>query len=370
MTNPGKPAQPTSKYEEERLRAAEQSQFVYLQGQIDELRRLLKEQSNKYAWAIEQVRRVEANVSQLEELLDRQRQEVAQTLDNYRRDITALRKEVAGALVKIDEGLRPMREMQAQIQQLGEARRQDRDAIASLFLRIDDLEQRIVAWNAQIKEAEERHRTLQAHLNGVTAADEALRDEMRRLSEDLQIEKQSLRRQAVEAQQLIADIHPTLEAHASRLNRLDEIRQHIDLFAEQLPPQITQLNERIDEIISEIKRVERVSTERFLMNQERLEEIRQQQDEKITSLAETEEQHLRQLHAWLDRIDAWLRELEQRQNRTASHLEHVQRESMAYLADLERRDVRLIETLLAALRAQADEIHAEQVERGRTSQDR
>ncbi|MBO9326681.1 MAG: hypothetical protein J7463_15315 [Roseiflexus sp.] len=369
MTNPGKPAQTTSKYEEERLRAAEQSQFVYLQGQIDELRRLLKEQSNKYAWAMEQIRRVEASVSQIGGLLDRQRQEMAQTLDSYRRDIIALRKEVASALVKIDEGLRPMREMQSQIQQLGEARRQDRDAIAPLFPRIDDLEQRITSWNAQIKEAEERHRTLQARLNDFTAADEALRDEMRRLSEDLQIEKQSLRRQVVEAQQLIADIHPTLEAHASRLNRLDEVRQHIDLFAEQLPQQIAALNERLNAIPGEIKRVERISTERFLMNQERLEEIRQQQDEKIASLAETEEQHMRQIHTWLDRIDAWLRELEQRQNRTSSHLEHVQRESLAYLADLERRDVRLIETLLAALRAQADEIHAEQVERGRAPQD-
>lgn len=368
MTNPGKPSGSASKYDEERLRAAEQSQFVYLQGQIDELRRLLKEQSNKYAWAMEQVRRVEANVVQIEGLLDRQRQEMTQTLDSYRRDITALRKEVAGAMVKIDEALRPMRDMQAQIQQLGEARRQDRDAIAPIFARIDDLEQRVASWNAQIKEAEERHRSLAARLNELAAADETLRDEMRRLNEDVQIEKQSLRRQAVEAQQLVADIHPTLEAHASRLNRLDEIRQHIDLFTEQLPPQITALGERINEIAGDIKRVERISTERFLMNQERMEEIRQQQDEKIISIEENEEQHLRQLNAWLDRIDAWLRELEQRQNRTASHLEHMQRESLNYLADLERRDLRLIETLLNALRAQADEIHAEQVERGRTPQ--
>jgi chromosome segregation ATPase len=368
MTNPGKPGNPASKYDEERLRAAEQSQFVYLQGQIDELRRLLKEQSNKYAWVMEQVRRVEASVVQIEGLLDRQRQEMAQTLDGYRRDITALRKEVAGAMVKIDEVLRPMRDMQSQIQQLGEARRQDRDAIAPIFARLDNVEQRVVAWNAQIKEAEERHRALAARLTELTTADEALRDEMRRLNEDLQIEKQSLRRQTVEAQQLVADIHPLLEAHASRLNRLDEIRQHIDLFAEQLPQQITALGERINEIVGEIKRVERISTERFLMNQERAEEIRQQQDEKIASIEEAEEHHLRQLNAWLDRIDAWLRELEQRQNRTASHLETVQRESLAYLADLERRDVRLIETLLNALRAQADDIHAEQVDRGRVPQ--
>ncbi|MFQ3631008.1 hypothetical protein [Roseiflexus sp.] len=368
MTNPGKLGGSASKYDEERLRAAEQSQFVYLQGQIDELRRLLKEQSNKYSWAMEQVRRVEASVAQIEGLLDRQRQEMTQTLDAYRRDITALRKEVAGAMVKIDEALRPMREMQTQIQQLGEARRQDRDAIAPIFVRLDDLEQRVASWNAHIKEAEERHRSLAARLSDFTAADEALRDDMRRLSEDLQIEKQSLRRQAVEAQQLVADIHPTLEAHASRLNRLDEIRQHIDLFAEHLPPQITALGARMDEIVGEIKRVERISTERFLMNQERVEEIRQQQDEKIASIEETEEQHLRQLNAWLDRIDAWLRELEQRQTRTAGQLEQVQRESFAYLVDLERRDVRLIETLLNALRTQAEEIHAEQVERGRAPQ--
>lgn len=363
MTNPPKP----SKYDEERLRTAEQSQIVYLQGQIDELRRLLKDQSSKYAWAMEQVRKVEASVAQVDGLLDRQRLELNQMLDSYRRDIATLRKEVAGAMVKIDEGVRPIREMQAQIQQLGEARRQDRDALAPLFTRLDDLEQRVANWNSQIKEAEERHRAIAGRLNEFTAADEALRDDMRRLNEDMQIEKQSMRRQAVEAQQLVADIQPTLEAHTNRLNRLDEIRQHIDMFAEQLPGQIAALDERIGGVVGEVKRVERISTERFLMNQERLEEVRQQQDVKIASIEESEDQHVRQLTGWLERIDGWLRELEQRQSRTAGHVDSVQRESLSYLVDLERRDVRLIETLLAALHAQVDEIRAEQVDRGRNS---
>ena len=120
----------TSKYEEERLRAAEQSQIVYLQGQIDELRRLIKDQTNKYNWAMEQVRKVEATAAQTEGLFERYRQEVAQSLDSYRRDIAALRKDIAGALVRVDEGGKPIREMQTQIHQLGEARRQDRDQVA------------------------------------------------------------------------------------------------------------------------------------------------------------------------------------------------------------------------------------------------
>ena len=92
----------TSKYEEERLRAAEQSQIVYLQGQIDELRRLIKDQTNKYNWAMEQVRKTEAAVTQVQSLVERHAGEVLQSGEAVRRDVVALRKEVAGALVKID----------------------------------------------------------------------------------------------------------------------------------------------------------------------------------------------------------------------------------------------------------------------------
>src|SRR4029450_10289148 len=71
----------TSKYEEERLRTQEQSQIVYLQGQLDDLRRQIKEQGNKYNWAMEQMRKVEGSVAQVEGLYERYRQEVAQALD-------------------------------------------------------------------------------------------------------------------------------------------------------------------------------------------------------------------------------------------------------------------------------------------------
>src|SRR5215208_495049 len=102
----------TSKYEEERLRTQEQSQIVYLQGQIDELRRHIKDQTNKYNWAMEQVRKVEGEVVQIGGLFERHRQEIVQSLEGYRRDIAVLRKEVASALIKIEEGSKPIREMQ------------------------------------------------------------------------------------------------------------------------------------------------------------------------------------------------------------------------------------------------------------------
>ena len=356
----------TSKYEEERLRTQEQSQIVYLQGQLDDLRRQIKEQGNKYNWAMEQMRKVEGSVAQVEGLYERYRQEVAQALDGYRRDIATLRREVAGALIKIEEGTKPLREMQTQIHQLGEARKQDRDMVAGWVVRVEELEQRALTWQARVKEGEERDRALADQLEGLYAAGEALRAELRKFNEELQIEKQSLRRQAVEAQQIVADVRPILDDHHSRLIRLDEIRQRIDLFTTELPERIEALDGKLAEQGLDIKRVERVSTERFLMNQERLEELRQQQDERLTALHETDEQHLRQLTVWLERVDGWLRELDQRQARSASRFENLLRDQQGLLTELDQRDVHLISTLVTTLKDQLEHFKAAQIERGAT----
>jgi chromosome segregation ATPase len=360
----------TSKYEEERLRAAEQSQIVYLQGQIDELRHLIKDQTNKYNWAMEQVRKAEAGAAQTEGLFERYRQEVAQSLDGYRRDIAMLRKEIAGALIKVEESHKPLREMQTQIHQLGDARKQDRDQVAGWLRRIEELEERTVSWQSQIREGEERHRTLASQLEGLYSADEGVRAEVRKINEEIQIEKQSLRRQAVEAQQLIADVRSILDDHHSRITRLDEIRHQIELFTTELPTQILTIESKLPEVMNEIKRVERVSTERFLMNQERLEEVRHQQDDKVVALQETDEQHMRQLTAWLERLDGWVRELEQRLARALSRIDATQREHAAHRGELERRDIQVIDALAAALREQLEKIKAEQVEQGHAALER
>jgi chromosome segregation ATPase len=358
MTNPDL----TAKYEAERLRVHEQSQIVYLQGQIDELRRLLKDQTNKYNWAIEQIRKTEAAVGQVQGLFERHTEEVTQTTELVRRDVVALRKEVASALVKIEEGVRPIRDMQSQIQQVAEARKQDRDFVAGWFTRIEHAEQQLLTLQAQIKEHDERQRQLQLQIDRLREADAATVQETRRVNDELQIEKQSLRRQAVEAQQLVADVRNTIEDHASRIARLDEIRKQIDLFAEALPRQYSELAAKLPDLLVEIKRIERLSTERFLMNQERLEDLRQQADEKIGVLQEAKDQHLTQLTSWLERIDGWLRELEQRLTRATQRLESTQSTQMTRIVELERRELSNLSSMLATMRDQVERTRAAQIE--------
>lgn len=351
----------TAKFEEERLRAHEQSQIVYLQGQIDELRRLIKDQTNKYNWAMEQSRKTEAAVVQVQSLFERHIEEVNQGLEASRRDIAGLRKEIAGALMKIEEGIKPIREMQAQIHQLAEARRQDRDQVFPWFGRIEELEQKSLDLQSQIKEAEERQRQLVKQLDGLREADSIAIQEARRVGEELQVEKQSLRRQAIEAQQLVADMSSFFEDFDARLARIDEVHHRVELFAVTLPDQITEVASKLPDITAEIKRVERVSTERFLMNQERLEDIRHQSDEKLVELHETDERHLRQLTTWLEQVDSWVRELEQRLSRSSSRLESAQYTHIARIAELEQRELMVITALSDAFRQQAESIKMAQV---------
>lgn len=351
----------TAKYDEERSRAAEQSQMVYLQGQIDELRRLIKDQTSKYNWAIEQNRKTEAAVAQVQGIIERHREEIAQSVERSRRDIIELRKEVANALMKIDEGIKPLREMQSQIHQIAEARKQDREHIFPWFARIEALEQQIVALQAQIKEGEDRTRQLAMQLDRLRDADTVAIQEARRVGEEFQVEKQSLRRQAVEAQQLVSGVYEVLKEHDARIKRVDDLHEQVLLVTETLPPQITEVASKIGDILTEIKRVELAATDWFMLNQERLEDLRQQSNEKLSVLHETDEQHLTQLTAWLERLDGWIRELEQRFSRGITHLESFHHEHIARIAELERRELHVIRGLTAAFREQCDFVEAEKV---------
>jgi chromosome segregation ATPase len=267
-------------------------------------------------------------------------------------------------LIKVEESSKPIRDMQTQIQQLGETRRQDRDQIAGWLVRIEELEQRALTWQSQIREGEERHRALASQLEDLFAADESVRAENRKYNEELQIEKQSLRRQAVEAQQLVADVRSILDDHHSRIARLDEIRQHIEALTVNLPEQISTIESKLPEITNEIKRVERVSTERFLMNQERLEEVRQQQEDKVAAIQETDDLHQRQITSWLERLDGWMREIEQRLARAVNRIDQTQHQHDDHLRDLEGRYYQFMDALASTLRGQLEQFKADQIERG------
>ncbi len=354
----------TAKYEDERLRAQEQSQLVYLQSQIDELRRQIKDTNGKYSWAMEQSRKSEAVIAQLQGLIERQTQEQLQTLEGYRRELTALRKEVANSSIKIDDNVKPLRDIQLTIAQHNEHRKQDLQTAQSWFARIELVEQRMNEFDARLREALDGQRGFSSHLDTLRAADAEVMQDVRKLSEDIQIEKQNLRRQAVEAQQMVVDSRSAVSELQSRIELVDEKQKGLEAEVESLPAQIEFVRAQLPDMIMELKRIERVSTERFLMNQERLEELRSQHNEQLDDLRSTDETHLRQITSSLERFDVWCHEYEAKLSRTQNRLEDVQIAHLSRMQDYERREVQALSDILSAFQARLNIAQGEIIERG------
>lgn len=353
----------TAKYEEEKLRVQEQSQMIYLQNQIDELRRLIKEQNNKYAWAMEQVRRVEGLNAQLQGVIERQQQEQQGVMEAYKRELSALRRDVANALVRAEEAVKPVREMQSSIHQLGESRRADREHIAPLFGRIDELEQRSREVVAQVRDTDDRYRQIATQLEQLRLADMNALEEMRHLGDEIQAEKQALRRQAVEAQQMVSDARNSLHEPVARIAHLEEQSKQLQGMVRILPGSIAEVAEQLPGLKEELRRVEIISTERFMLTQERLEELRHHNEERITDLRDTDEEHLRHLTSWLERIDGWCREEEGRVARIGNRLDLLFQRHEGRLADLEAQEVQLLERLTSTWTGLLEARRAAEVER-------
>ena len=71
-----------------------------------------------------------------------------------------------------------------------------------------------------------------------------------------------------------------------------------------------------------------------------------------------------QLQRRLERLDSWIRELEQRHARTVVQIANLEQSHTDHLLELEKRDVRFITVLTQAMRDFQGEIQAQQVERG------
>ncbi|GAC1545267.1 MAG: hypothetical protein NVS2B7_19930 [Herpetosiphon sp.] len=353
----------TARLEEEKIRVQEQSQLIYLQNQIDELRRMIKDQNNKYAWAMEQARRAEGQVAQLQNVIERQTQEMQGSLEVFKREISNVRRDISATAIKAEEAAKPLREMQAGIHQLSESRRQEREAIAPWLVRIEESEHQQRELIAHIREAEEHYRHLQTHHEQLRLADDGALEEIRRLNDQMEIEKQVLRRQSVETQQLVSDVRTSLDEPVSRIGHLEERYKVIEDFVKTLPPQIEQTAIQLPGIHEEARRIELISTERFLMNQERLEDLRHQIEVRLEELHDTDDQHLRHLTAWLERIDGWTREQEGRVSRIANRLELLHHRHDTRLSDLELQELQTLEHITAAWNESFELVRRAQAER-------
>src|SRR5438874_12155253 len=138
----------TSRDEDNRRR--EEAQLYGLQQQIDELRRQLKENLARQQWFEELYKQNEGKVSQVQITQDRLTHDVAQSMHARQIDDARMKAQIADLAQQVESPDKQLRELRAQIQELTDGRKTDRDTDNVAQRQIDDLQGQIREINSHI----------------------------------------------------------------------------------------------------------------------------------------------------------------------------------------------------------------------------
>ncbi len=261
--------------EDDSLKKGE-AQIYQLQQQVDELRRLLREQVSRQHLVEENWKQAESRIGQLTEQQSKQSAEHVQQVQVRSLEEHRIKQDVAELQVRINEPIKPIRDLRAQLQEILESRRRDveqfsfdKNALEKLSNGIRDLQAQFTRYDAISKDLRESVK--------ITAnAQEFYQRELDRMLDVQRTLEQVVRRQAEEFRQEIKSVRAEVQLFTNRISRLEDLQRQDVARIEEIPPQFEALRVEDDRVAANIVRVEKILNERFVVSQMRLEEIRQQ----------------------------------------------------------------------------------------------
>lgn len=296
-----------------------EAQVFQLQQQVDELRRLLREQIARQHSLEDNWKQSESRIIQVREQADKQAAELTQMVQVRLLEEHRIKQELSDVQVRVNEPAKPLRELRSQVADILETRRRegeqvglDKMALEKLNVAIRDLQGQIGRLDGYIKDLREAVK--------ITAnAQEFYQRELERIMDIIHSNEQVVRRQAEEFRVEIKSLHEEVALFSNRITRIEDLQRLDAARLEELPPIFEVLHQEDERIQAQIVRVEKVLSERYMIYQDRLEEIRQQTESQffnvnqlITGQVESDSIRFVQLDDRIRVTDAGLLELQMR----------------------------------------------------------
>lgn len=293
------------------------------QGQIDELRQALRELASRQVRIEEVVRHYEGGVVQNRMALDQFRTEAQQSAQARALDENRTRQTIADMDQRLDDAIRPVRSIQAHVNELLESSRR----------RVDD--------SGQNQRRFEELRAMIDHIQAVNdrnnVAVHQVRDAVEGLKGDLdQIRRDQLRNEDAvkivdqETRRRIADFAESAETVDSRIDELRaDISHAFDLIDEtrrslvHIEPTFDELRKADAEARQETVKINQQAMERHETLLDRLDEARQFADSQIAEVRQAQEARVDRFNERLDDAIDQYRELGARISGLANALEQL-----------------------------------------------
>jgi|GEM_PF-1095205 len=354
----------SSRDEDQRKR--DEAQAYNVQQQLDEIRRQLKENLARQQWFEELYKQGEGRIAQVQLAQDRLAQDVAQTLHARQIDDGRTKSHIAELAQRVEAPDKQIAQLRAQIQELAESRKTERDVNVAGQRQIEDLQRQIREINSHISTVGEANRQVRDSLDDIRAAIAEVRQETVRVGELQRMEEQRLRRQGVELQGLFEALRQQFSEIAARSQRVDDVRNQLSERIQAIEEKLGPIYDTEEELRKSVERVVTLTTEQYLAQQERLEDIRIQLDSDISEQRQINDQRVDRTLSRFTSIEERLRAVENSLNELPSRFEALERRDEVIGSEADTMEEWLVMRQLAAMEAILEDVRKRRADRAPT----
>jgi len=315
-------------------RRRDDARTATLQSQVDEVRTALRELASRQTRQEEQAKHQEALVAQTRLSAEQARQEAQQSAKARALDENRTRQMVDELDTRIDDGIRPIRSLQAHVTELLDTSRKKVDDASQNQQRFDELVTMIEHLSALGDRTSAITHGLRDGIDAVRSEVDGFRRDIIRAEDAIKIVDQEARRRTT-------DVHEVAEGYSARIDELRADLAHIYDTLEDTRRGLVHIDPTLDELREgelntrqELARFQTQFTERHDRLIDMLDDARQENDSRFEQIRLTFEERLERLNERLDEAGELHREVAYKMSDLNAHIEELRQVDASVHRDL------------------------------------
>jgi chromosome segregation ATPase len=339
----GEPPQPSrpvprpeteARYRREDERRREEARTAALQSQVDELRLALREMSSRQLRAEEQTKHHQALVAQNTLAIEQVAKELEQNAQARSLDENRTRQKIDDLETRIEDGIRPIRSLQAHVTEMLEESRKKVDDTAQNEQRFDELSTMIEHLSALGDRTSTLTHGLRDTIDGVRGEIDGLRRDILRTEDAVKIVDQEARRRTADVQEVAESYNSRLDELRSDLAHLYDMLEATRRGLVHVDPTLDELRQAEESLRQEFTRHQTLAEERHDMLIDMHDDARQENDARFEQLRQNMEERFDRVNERLEEAGEMHRELTYRIGSINSEVEELRQMDTALHRDI------------------------------------
>lgn len=306
---PGSPASGIPPYRQDDERRRDEARVATMQNQIDELRSALRELASRQVRIEETVKQYEGGAAQNRLGLEQIRQETQQSFQARALDENRTRQQIADIEQRFEDAVRPIRSLQAHVNELMEISRKKTDDTGQHQRRYDELRGLIEHLQAHSDRSTVIAHQLRDSIDNVRSETEQIRRDLLRNEDAVKIVDQEARRRITEVTQSAESVNVRLDELRSDLAHAFDLIEETRRSIVHVDPTLEALRQVDVALQADIARFQQQAIERHEILVERQEDARVSVDGQFGELRTTMEQRYERLGERIEAVNEQYREL-------------------------------------------------------------